>query len=173
MKHTFLLLLLTVFAVFSAPAPAQQPPAQEEIPITVSATIDGSFSKGSPWRIAVKPDRSTALFVNAHGGRKEYRSSLSAAQLAQFRKLIQTEKFFELQPTYGSIVPDGSTRTLTITEGKQLKTVTLHYLQEEKDNLPEVKRALRVWKAVQNWVRDPDAVDLSPYDKRVLDKPTP
>jgi hypothetical protein len=131
----------------------------------------GWFSKGSSWRLEVNPDGSARLRIQDFRFPKDRRFKVAPEQLAQLRKAIVSERFFDLDNDYGDRVPDGSTRTLTIGYGKQRKTVRFHFLTPAfggGKKVPEMQRALRVWNTVRAWFSDAEAVDDRPYQKDIM-----
>ncbi len=144
----------------------------ETIPLSIKCSIEGLFSKGSSWNLDVEPDGAAKLFVQSYPKPKQRHFNVTAAQLAELARAVDAEHYFELKSRYGDIVPDSSSRTLTIRRGDLSKTVTLHYLRAEDPDLPQIKRSLRVWNLIRKWFSDPEAVDLRQYDQRLLDAPS-
>ena len=142
-----------------------------QLPVSVLCSIEGRFSKGNAWSLVVKPDGAARLFIEHYPRSQRRVFVVSAAQRAELARVVEVERFFALADRYGDQVPDGSTRTLTITRGNRSKTMTLGYLRREDAKLPEIKRAVRVWNAVRKWFDDAEAVDLSAYDQRLLNAP--
>jgi len=144
---------------------------QTSVPLSVKCSIEGWFGKGYSWNLEVGPDGAAKLLIKRYPRVKQRRFTVTAAQFAELDKAVDAEHYFELRSKYGGVVPDGSTRTLTIQRGDQSKTVTLNYLRVEDPQLPEIKRAVRVWNIIRKWFSDAEAVDLRPYDRRLLNAP--
>lgn len=130
--------------------------------------MEGGFSKGYSWHLKARSTGQAHLSVESYPKPKSRHFKISAAQFAALRQAIIVERFFELGKEYGERVPDGSTRSITITQGTRSKTVSLRFLREGDAKLLEVQRALRVWHLIRNWFNDAKAVDLRPYDRRLL-----
>jgi len=149
---------------------AQPAVAGESAPLEVTLAVRGRFAAGSGWTLSVPSDGSARLTIS--GLPKKTRSvAVSRKQFTALSRELQSVRFFELDAEYGSAVPDGSIRTLTVREGSRQKTVTLRYLRETDPHRGEIRRALRVWHLVQDWFSDPAAVDLRRYDRRILEAP--
>ncbi len=137
--------------------------------IALDMQVAAPFSKGKGWRLTVDGSGSAHLTINSYPKRRTRTFKISAKQLAQFQSALAEQQFFALGAEYGGKVPDGSTRVLSITEGKQSRSVILRYLSSNAYNPSEVKRAVRIWNLAQSWFNDADAMDLRPYDRRILD----
>jgi hypothetical protein len=161
----------------NAPAAEEKPAVTEwqvqHCPTTVSGSCLGYFGpKPSGWYLSVNSAGEAELTLqDGKDTRRQFR--VSPEQQRALQKAILDEKFFELSEDYGDLVVDGSTRTLTICVGQMVKTVQVHYLMNggkgDPATLREPARALRVVMLVRSWISDPDAIDLTKYDQKVLD----
>lgn len=170
---SLLLALLVLAVVGLLTARGQEKPSgakahAEYGPITVAAHCVGDFSRGRGWYLSVNSAGQAELTIS---GRAPIQFQVPQDQWNAFRTALVEERFFELADEYGEHVPDGSSRTLTVTAGDVTKTVRLHFLNQiqERTEIVEVARALRLVMAVRGWISDAEAVDLRPYDQRVLD----
>lgn len=144
----------------------------QHCPITISATCLGNFAKGSSWYLSVNSaGQAEVALLGVKNTRRQFQ--VPADQWRALQNAVLDERFFELADDYGDLVVDGSTRTLTISVGHLTKTVRVHYLMHHARNdtskLRESSRALRVMMLIRAWISDDDAVDLTPYDQRVLE----
>jgi hypothetical protein len=142
-------------------------------PLTVAASCEGRFSKGHSWRLSVNSSGQAEVTISTYPRPTRRQFQIPAPEWAAFRQALEEERFFELADAYGEQVPDGSTSTLTVTAGDVTKTVRLRYLMNyvRNDNakLREPARALRVQMLIRGWFADAEAVDLRPYDRRVIE----
>lgn len=173
------LVVFMLFGLFSALTfnaysdTAESKPEPPVEPLSLSLKVDGRFSKGEPWQLKATPNGEAHLSIESYPKPKLRNFKVSATQFDALRKALIVERFFELENKYGDLVPDGSTRTLTITQAKKSKTISLHFLREGDAKVPEIRRALRVWHLIRGWFNDAEAVDLRPYDRRILDETPP
>ena len=137
-------------------------------PLSLSLNVEGRFSKGYSWHLKARSTGQAHLSIESCPKPKSCHFKVSAAQFAVLRKAIIAERFFQLGKEYGDRVPDGSTRSITITQGKRSKTISLRFLREGDTKLSEVQRVLRVWHLIRSWFNDVEAVDLRLYDRRIL-----
>ena len=145
----------------------------QHCPITVSGSCSGYFGpKPSGWYLSVNSAGEAELTLQA-GKDTRRRFQVSPEQQRALQKAILDEKFFELSEHYGDLVPDGTTRTLTICVCDMVKTIHVHYLMNggkgDPSTLREAARALRVLMLVRSWITDADAVDHTQYDQKFLD----
>ena len=142
-------------------------------PITAALTTEGRFANGRSWQLTVNADRTANLNIDSYPASASRTFAVTEAQIEELRSLLIDERFFELNEEYGQIVPDGSTRTITITCGERSHTVQLHFLMNwvrgDTSRLREPARAVRVWRHIRRWFDDAEAVDLERYDQMVLD----
>lgn len=93
--------------------------------------------------------------------------------MAEFRRSLVEERFFELRGEYGEIVPDGGIQTLTVTAGRHTNTVKIHFLGNwvltDKAKLREPSRAVRLLVLLRGWFKEPEAADGRDYYRRFLD----
>ena len=83
---------------------------------------------------------------------------VSADQLKALRKVLETERFFDLGGVYGEPVPDGGEVRLKVIRGRKAQTVTLLFLGNWErvghPKLAEAHRAVRVLDLVEGWRRE-------------------
>lgn len=157
-------------------APDQQrpetQPAAPDAPLTISMKTVGRFAKGYSWDLNVDSSGKARLEIRTYPDRTIREFSVPEAQLAKLRKALVDERFFELKDEYGENVPDGSTRTVTVTSGKVTKSVKLRFLMNwvhgDRERLREPARAVRVGLVIRDWFDDPQAVDLREYDRKIV-----
>ena len=159
------------FAVSLPPAPSQPQKAAIDLPIAVQCEIDGDFSEGHGWRLRVETDGGADLRIVTLPRYTQRRFQVSSAQRNRLATVIEAERFFDLEDTYGDTVYDSSTRILTITRGNRRKTVTLLYLRDGDPKREEIERTLRVWHMVRSWFDDAEAVDLRRYHQPLPETP--
>jgi hypothetical protein len=170
-------LCLVVSSCTNASADEQKPAVTERqvqhCPITMSGSCLGYFGrKPCGWYLSVNSAGEAELTLqDGQNTRRQFK--VSPEQQRALQKAILDEKFFDLSEDHGDLVVDGSTRTLTICVGHMVKTVRVHYLMNggkgDAATLREPARALRLLMLVRSWIVDPDAVDLTKYDQKVLD----
>jgi len=163
-----------VSAQSTEPMTARSRPTLREIehdPLTISASEFGMFQKGFSWELHVDPTGKAGLKIWSSPEDKKRKFQLSQNQIEELRKTLAQERFFELSNEYGDLVSDGSTTTLTISVGKNTKSVVLRYFRIEggAGKLREPARAIRVLNVIRGWFSDQEAVDLREYDRLVLD----
>jgi len=178
--------VLALVAVFAAvgcetPKPAVTAAQLEDVPLTISVSTDGVFAKGRPWHLRVDSAGQAELTLGfspfpVGKGRDPIRKQfqVSKEQMAEFRKALADERFFELAGEYGERVPDGSERVVTVAAGRHANTVRVHFLMnwvaaKDKAKLQEPARAVRLLVLVRGWFDAEEAVDHREYDRRVLD----
>jgi hypothetical protein len=149
-------------------------PALGDEPLTLAASNIGDFAQGGSWYLSVNSAGKAELTIATRAGKVRRQFDIPKEQLAALRKALTDESFFDLADEYGERVPDGSTQTLTVTVGDRAKSVKVRFLMNwvvanEKDKLREPSRALRLLLLVRDWFADPGAVDLRPYDQKVLE----
>jgi hypothetical protein len=142
-------------------------------PIALEASTVGRFAKGYSWKLAVSAEGEATLQIDSYPERVRRSFRVAPERLAELRDAITRERFFDLEPEYGENVPDGSRRTLAITQGGRTHTVCILFLmnwvRHDPERLRDPARALRVFGIVRGWFDDAEAVDLREYDGRVLD----
>ncbi|WP_395741220.1 hypothetical protein [Prosthecobacter sp.] len=142
--------------------------AQAAEPLTVSMKVSGLFAKGYSWQLAIADDGAAKLTVEKPGAPVHESLQIPPARLAELRELLQRERFFDLGASYGVVVPDSSTTTLSVHVGKRTHTVELQYLRTDDPHIEEMRRALRVSIFLRGLFQNPDAVDLRRYDEMLL-----
>jgi hypothetical protein len=147
--------------------------AVREAPLTIAMSTVGDFSKGHSWYLSVNSAGQAQLSIATLPKPTQREFTISAKQLADLRKALLDERFFELGDRYGEVVPDGSTTIVTVTAGDVTKSVELHFLMNWVHNnrakLREPSRAVRVGLVIRNWFEIPEAVDVRRYDRMVLE----
>jgi hypothetical protein len=142
------------------------------LPLTISASEFGSWSGG--WYLSVNSAGDGEMAILDEPRDIVQPVKISAAQIKELKDTLIQEQFFSLEEEFGQIVPDGSTKSLTINVGEWSKTVRVHFLGNwlmngEKEKLRDPARALRVWMLIRGWFTHPDANDSRVYDQKVLD----
>ena len=147
--------------------------AVRELPVTIAASEVGNFANGFTWYLSVNSAGAADLTIENSPKGSVQRFSVSEEQLDQLRELLISSNFFSLADDYGELVPDGSTRMMTVTVGDYAKTVHIHFLMNwikaNKPKLQEPARAVVIWDLIRGWFQYPEAVDTRKYDQIVLD----
>lgn len=150
------------------------PAAQlEDAPLTISVSTVGVFARGHAWHLSVNSAGQAELTIDTVPDRTRKRFQVSQEQLAEFRKALAEERFFELGGEYGQRVPDGSEQVVTVAAGRHTNTVRVHFLMNwvrtDRAKLREPARAVRLLVLARGWFDEADAVDQREYDRMVLD----
>ena len=169
---------ITVAAIFAMTANEPGTPAIttaefKDVPLTISASTVGRFSRGHSWYLKVNPAGLAELIIATFPDRTEKRFQVPNEQLSEFRSALVEERFFELNGEYGEDVADGSEQSLTVAAGRRTNTVKVYFLMNwvhsDKARLREPRRAVRLLVLVRGWIDAAEAVDLREYDKMVLE----
>lgn len=154
-------------AAAAAPAKKSRPVAG---PITLAASCVGDFSEGHSWWLSVNSAGQAELTVEGQAAPQRF--DVPRDEWEALRAALAEERFFELAEEYGEHVPDGSTRTLAVTAGGETQAVSTYFLmnwvQGDPEKLIEPARAVRLMATVRGWIENPEAVDLRPYDEKVV-----
>ena len=166
-------LVCTLLPRASASRPQRAQYQLQNDPLTISASSIGRFANGHSWYLSVNSAGRAEITINTYPERTRREFQVPNEQLDTLRAVLLQERFFDLGDEYGERVPDGSTDTLTITAGDVTKTVRIRFLmnwvQSDRARLREPSRAVRIMVLIRGWFSDAEAVDLRPYDRRVLD----
>jgi hypothetical protein len=143
-------------------------------PLTLAVSCVGRFAKGRPWYLSVNSAGKAELTIDTPGGPVRRQFDVPKERLAALRKALADEAFFDLADEYGQHVPDGGVQTLTVTLGGRTRSVKVRYLMNwvtanEKAKLREPSRAVRLLVLVRGWFDAPEAADLRPYERKVLE----
>lgn len=146
--------------------------ATDDSPLTLQASTVGRFGQGHSWHLNVDSAGQAELKIETYPVIVK-RFQITAEQMAEFRKALTDERFFELGPEYGDLVVDGSVDSLSVSTGPHTHTVKVHFLMNwvhsDRAKLREPSRAVRLLVMIRGWFDEPEAVDLRKYDKMVLD----
>lgn len=141
-------------------------------PMTIAASCIGLFARGESWYLSVNSAGQAELTL-PFTGRPAQRFQIPRQEWDAFRKALHKERFFELAGEYGERVADGSSQTLAVTVGDTTRSVRVLYLmnwiKSDPQKLREPSRAVRLLMQVRGWISDAEAMDLRPYDQRLLD----
>jgi hypothetical protein len=144
------------------------------LPITIS--MDQSGGRLS-WSVSVNSAGEAQLTIDSYSGPTTQEFQVSKVQLDELRELLIRERFFGLDDSYGELVPDGSTDSLTIAVGGYAKTVRLLFLMNwvnsDREKLREPACALRAWMLIRSWFSHPEVPDSRKYDQMVLNAVAP
>lgn len=144
-----------------------------DAPLTIAMSNVGNFSRGHSWHLSVNSAGQAQLTIETVREPTLRQFAVSVEQMQALRAALINERFFDLADTYGESVPCGSTDTITITAGAVTKSVKLLFLmnwvESDPAKLRDPARAIRVGMVLRNWFDDAKAVDLRPYDQKVLD----
>jgi hypothetical protein len=99
----------------------------KDAPITIETSTVGRFAKGKSWHLSVNSAGQAELKIKTYPKSTVKRFDVPKARMAEFRKALIEERFFELASEYGEEVIDGSTQTLTVKAGEQTNTVKIHF----------------------------------------------
>ena len=178
--------VLALMAAFVAggcegPKPAVTLAELDDAPLTISVRTVGLFAKGRPWDLSVDLAGQAELTIGTSplpiGAAREpirRQFQVTKEQLAEFRKALADERFFELAGEYGQRVPEGSEQVVTVAAGRHVKTVRLHFLgnwvaAKDRAKLREPARVVRLLVLVRGWFDEAEAVDLRASGRAVLD----
>src|SRR5687767_10627862 len=100
----------------------------KDAPLTISVSTVGSFAKGRSWHLSVNSAGQAELTINTFPEPTRRQFQVTKEQLAEFRKALLDERFFELAGEYGERVPDGSEKVITVTAGRHSHSVKIHFL---------------------------------------------
>jgi hypothetical protein len=143
--------------------------------ITIAMCSDAGLSPND-WELSVNSDGQAVLLSEPYAKPPvSHNFQLSDEQQQRIRKLLISERFFELKNDYGDLVPDAPSQTLTIVIGGYSKTVALNYLRWDPNDpnynaahLQEAARALRVYLAIRDCFPASTVSDERPYLRRAL-----
>jgi hypothetical protein len=93
---------------------------------------------------------------------KTRRFVVPKTQLDELRSALVRDHFFDLNDSYGELIPGGSATTIQVTAGEFSKTVELHYLGNwtgPPEGLGEPNRALHVLQLVRSWFDDDGKIE--------------
>ena len=151
-----------------------EPPVSLDHQVSITASTTGRFQEGFSWNLSVNSAGRAHLVIDSKPATRSREFTIPTAQIQELLEVMQTERFFESRGRYGEEVPDGSTRVLTIVDGGVANTVSIGYLMDWVLNAPrklkDPARAVRVFRKVRSWFNDPEAVNLTRFDDRVLEK---
>lgn len=92
---------------FCAGEPGKSATAQsKDVPLSIEASTVGRFAKGAPWHLKVDSAGRAGLLIETCPQPTTKRFDVSADRMAEFRKAVAEERFFELASEYGERVPD-------------------------------------------------------------------
>lgn len=143
-------------------------------PITLALARTGDFGDGRfSWFLSVNSAGQAQLTVDKGRTFTSRSFNPSEQQLSKLREVLVRERFFDLREEYGEVVAGGSTDTLSVAIGENVKTVKIHFLMNwvlhDRAKLREPARAVRVWTTIRGWFNDADASDGGDSNRRVLD----
>ncbi len=167
MNRTRLFLTQAILAMLLLTGQAKS--SQERRTPLVMLTCEVPFSSEHGWNLTVNEDGSAKLVIFVHPKPVTRTFTVPATVISTFRAEIVRQRFFDLRTEYGERVPDGEVRVLKIHVGKHDRVVKLFHLNQTTHDLPEIKRALRLWILARSWFNDPGAADSRKYDRRILD----
>lgn len=168
------LLLLGVFGGCVRPDKANAP---------MHIVAFSSAAGGEAWSIRVDPDGSARFALGPHAKGDSWveieklpyvetsRLRVPDDQLEEFRRAVEEVDYYSLRAEQGHRVFDSSDRSLNVTIGERSHSITLRYMDWERDppeSLRQYAGAIRVFSIVRSWVEDERATDLAQYDKNIL-----
>jgi hypothetical protein len=146
--------------------------AAEQQPISIVASTVGRFGKGKSWHLVVDAKGAARLRIDTFPDPIHREFHIPPKELERLGRALEDQGFFDLKATYGGQVPSGSTDTVTITRGKQTKTVKIYFLMNlvhtAPEKLKEPAKAVRVFQVIRSWFSDPEAVDLREYNDMII-----
>jgi hypothetical protein len=170
---TWLSLASLAFCAEEPPKPTVPSAEVKDAPITIDTSTVGRFAKGMSWHLNVNSAGQAELTIETFPKPTVKRFKVPKDRMAEFRKALFEEHFFELASEYGEQVPDSSTQTLTVEAGPRANTVKVYYLMNwvyhDNAKLREPSRAVRLLVMLRGWIDDPQAVDLRRYYRMVLE----
>lgn len=142
-------------------------------PITISMDESGGGLTSGEWHLSVNSAGEAQLTIRSQPTNQSLEFRVAPDEFEELRRLLASERFFELNDDYGEIVPDGGTQSITIVAGDHAHTVRLHFLMnwvhQDPARLVEPARAVRVGMLIRGWFQNEGAVDTRKYDQMVLD----
>ncbi len=142
---------------------------KELSPITLAVSNVGNFSSGDLWYLSMNSDGKCVLTIDGVP-RIVKRFDVTSEQIEELRNLLEREKIHELDDEYGIKFFDGGVQTLTVTIGawsKSIKVLNMGAV-EDKQELRECGRVLRIHQCVRSWFDNKQAVDFRDINNRVL-----
>ena len=125
--------------------------------------LECSYSGNYSWKLVVESSGSAKLTV----GRTTRDLNLQE-KLSELRVAFDKFEFSTLPRKIGSRVPSGSTRTIKCKQGGREKTVTIHFIQPDKENEAS-RRANRLWNVLSGCFEDKDVHDSRLYDWEIAE----
>jgi hypothetical protein len=144
--------------------------APNDGPMIIAATDEGPFAHGQSWYLRVDASGRAVLKIATTPDKTILEFDVPSKDLLALKDEITKQGFFDLQNQYGKLVPDGSTRTISITIGSRTKSIRLDYLMatEHDKEYPEIVRALKIAQLIRGWFDDPRAADARRYDNLII-----
>jgi hypothetical protein len=144
------------------------PTALERLPITLSMSVGGRFSKGKAWFLSVNSAGQAELTMGYGDSPLRRQFTVSQQQMADLRKALKDNQFFDLGDQYGPRAADSVLTTITVTVGRWSKAITLHNTPPKPSEAE--CRVVRVALLIHNWFDDKEAVDMREWYQRALGK---
>ena len=152
--------------------PAQAAYEIRRDPLTIAVSTKASV-EGRTWYLSVNSAGKAELTIDTYPTEAQHQFDVSPEQLANLRKCLLEQRFFDLDDEYGDLVVDGGWETITVTAGDETKTVRLRFLMNgvssDKKKLHDPARAVRVLLVVLGWIDDPVIDDIRPSYEKILE----
>ena len=157
--------------VYALPIYADDKTKPHYPPMTVAVSQLAWAGNGKSWSLSMNSSGKAILTIETLP-RMSHEFLVSQMQIEEIAGIIEREKFFFLNRSYGDDVPDLPLTIVTIAYGSQANTVriaSLANLRNKPEQLIEPGRALRVLLAIRSWFADEKAVDTSKVNRMMLD----
>ncbi len=152
--------------------PAQAAYEIRRDPLTIAVSKMANV-EGHTWYLSVNSAGKAELTIHTYPTETRRQFDISPEQLANLRKCLLEERFFDLDDEYGDLVVDVAWETITVTAGDETKTVRLRFLMNwvlnDKKRLHDPARAVRVLLIVLGWIDDPVIDDIRQSYEKILE----
>lgn len=157
------LLFLGSSAVADGPKTATTQRSAEPLLFVTQLGTDG---EGEPWGLAIAKDRTARVTVKG----KDHRMVLAEPDFTKLVGLLKTERFSQLEESYGRPAVDRDYRVIDAWIDGRKKSVFLYSDLAEDPRHDQVARALRVWIAARDLFDIPGAIDTRPQDRALAER---
>lgn len=143
-----------------------------ELPVTISASEVGRFTKGKSWYLSVNSTGQATVTID--GDLKHAKQfMLTPEQLAGIRQATQFLDFFMLDGDFGELTWNGNVRTMTVSIGKHTNTVRIHSFKNidlsDRSALLRLMPVVNAWNKIRELIPFPEAADSRSEDRILSD----
>jgi hypothetical protein len=158
-----LLALVGSSALADVPKPAVTRRLVEPVLFVMQLSPD---AHGAPWGLAIGKDRSARVTIKG----TDHKITLTEAAFTNLLNLMKSERFSQLEESYGTPAVDRDYRVIDAWIDGRKKSVFLYSDLAQDPRGDEVARALRVWIAVRDLFDIPGAIDTRPQDRVLAER---